>query len=197
MKPLTIAYRDFAKEEFDELMATNENFETEESRKVIESQLTLVATFGLEDPLREGVQEAYMKLFQANANVRILSGDHRDAAVAAAVSVGILQSLDQDEGVVNSEDLQAALDELLIEVDETEREGENRGKTWAFRNKESEKAFRTGLKRNVVVVYRATPRVKTMFAAAIRMSGSPCGVTGESLNDARALSEGTVGFAMG
>ena len=63
MKPLTIAYRDFAKEEFDELMATNENFETEESRKVIESQLTLVATVGLEDPLREGVQEAYMKLF--------------------------------------------------------------------------------------------------------------------------------------
>lgn len=129
--------------------------------------------------------------------MRILSGDHRDSAVSAAVSIGILQSLDQEEGVVNSEELQVALDELLIEVEETEREGENRGKTWAFKNKESEKAFRTGLKRNVVVVYRATPRVKHMFAAAIRMSGSPCGVTGESLNDARALSEGTVGFAMG
>jgi magnesium-transporting ATPase (P-type) len=56
MKPLSIAYRDFPTADFEDLKASNGNFETEESRKVIEEDLTLVATFGFVDALRPGVQ---------------------------------------------------------------------------------------------------------------------------------------------
>jgi P-type E1-E2 ATPase len=36
-----------------------------------------------------------------------------------------------------------------------------------------------------------------MFAAALKESGSMCALTGEGINDALALSEANVGFAMG
>ena len=46
-------------------------------------------------------------------------------------------------------------------------------------------------------MYRATPEDKHMFVAAMKRSGSSCALTGEGINDALALSEASVGFAMG
>lgn len=58
MKPLSIAYRDFNQEEFEQLKADNGNFESEESRQAIESSLIHVATVGLIDELRQDVDVA-------------------------------------------------------------------------------------------------------------------------------------------
>jgi len=74
---------------------------------------------------------------------------------------------------------------------------EDRGTTFEFINDGAVKDFKQSILQVYIVVYRADPEVKHMFASAIRQSGTIVGVTGEGLNDARALSEASVGFAMG
>jgi Ca2+ transporting ATPase len=82
----------------------------------------------------------------------------------------------------------------MKEAEDTE---EGRGKTYVFINKECKKRFSKDIKKNVLLVYRATPELKHMFTCALRQAGSTIGVTGEGLSDARALSEANVGFTMG
>lgn len=63
-------------------------FEREEDREQIESQLTMIATIGLMDPLRENIDEAILKLNESKTNVRIVSGDHRESVVLCAQKLG-------------------------------------------------------------------------------------------------------------
>ena len=58
LKPLTIAYRDFYTNEFVATKNSQNNFEGEESRTIIENDLTLISTVGLEDPMRKGISDA-------------------------------------------------------------------------------------------------------------------------------------------
>lgn len=58
LKALTFGYRDFNLDEFEAMKQANDNFEDEDSRGMIESQLTLLASVGLSDPLREGIGQA-------------------------------------------------------------------------------------------------------------------------------------------
>jgi magnesium-transporting ATPase (P-type) len=66
LKVLTYAYKDLTQEAYDELMVgvdgdgeKIENYvETPECRGKFEEGLTYVATFGLEDPLRDSVEES-------------------------------------------------------------------------------------------------------------------------------------------
>ena len=78
-----------------------------------------------------------------------------------------------------------------------EDDEEGRGETWVFRDDNSISDFKMNILQRIVVVYRADPQVKHMFTSAIRQTNTVVGVTGEGLNDARALSEASVGFAMG
>ena len=71
------------------------------------------------------------------------------------------------------------------------------GYTYEFKGRDAEKHFKMNIKKKVQVLYRATPSDKHMFVAAMKKSGSSCAVTGEGINDALALSEASVGYAMG
>jgi len=71
------------------------------------------------------------------------------------------------------------------------------GYTWEFKSKDAERHFKMNIKKRTQVLYRATPTDKHMFTAAMKRSGSSCALTGEGINDALALSEASVGFAMG
>jgi len=62
LKPITIAYRDFYTNEFVATKKSENNFENESSRSIIENDLTLIASIGLEDPMREGISEALDQL---------------------------------------------------------------------------------------------------------------------------------------
>lgn len=95
---------------------------------------------------------------------------------------------------MSSDDLLNQLRPLMKEDDDRE---EGRGKTYVFINKECRKRFSKDIKKNVLLVYRATPELKHMFTCALRQAGSTIGVTGEGLSDARALSEANVGFTFG
>jgi len=197
-KPLSVAYRDFDAAAFEDLARANGQFETEESRGVIESGLTLVATIGLIDPLRDGVDEAINDLYDVGTNVRILSGDHKESALKTARQIGIADE-EGEELTVSGHELRQQLSELMEKV-ENKEEG---GYTWEFKGKDDaerdqkKKFFKNSIKKRTQVVYRATPTDKHMFVAAMKRCGGACALTGEGINDALALSEASVGFAMG
>lgn len=192
-KPLTIAYRDFNKADFEGMKNANFNFENEDSRAIVESDLTLVSSLSLQDPLRDDIDHAIEQLHNSKTNVRIISGDHKMNVMCTAKRLGFTDDLYDDTICMPADDLLAQLEDLMIEVEDTE---EGRGKTFTFRNKESKSRFKK-MKNNVVLVYRATPKLKHMFVCAFRQSNSTIGVTGEGLSDSRALSEANVGFTMG
>ena len=91
LKALTFGYRDFNLDEFEAMKKANNNFEEEESRSMIESQLTLLASVGLSDPLREGIDEAIEKLVEGRTNVRLVSGDHKESVINAAMQIRLVE----------------------------------------------------------------------------------------------------------
>lgn len=191
-KPLCFAFRDYSKDDFAKLYSDSKGFETEESRLNIESDMTLLAIIGLSDPLREGVVEAIDKLYKAKCNTRLLSGDHKYSVHKTAVDIGLAEDGDET-GLISGAELRNKLEELLVET----RNGEEGGFTYEFKSPDAEKHFRNKIKNDVQFLYRATPTIKHMFVAAMKKSGVSCALTGESITDALALSEASVGFAMG
>ena len=138
-KPLSIAYRDFNKADFEGMKNANFNFEAEETRAQIESDLTLVSSLSLQDPLRDGIELSIEQLHHSNTNVRIISGDHKMNVMCTAVRLGFTTSINDDEQAMSSDDLLAQLEDLMVEIEDTE---EGRGKTYTFRNKESKSRFK-------------------------------------------------------
>jgi len=170
------------------------DFEDESNRSLLESGLTYVATLGLSDPLRENVEESIEKLNNTKTNVRILSGDHKLAVMSTALALGMKEDMHDEEDVMEGSVLLELLKQNMELQEDTE---EGRGATWVFKNSEAKSWFKKQIKKRVCFVYRANPELKHVFVAALRNSDSIVGVTGEGLGDARALSEASVGFAMG
>lgn len=61
---------------------------------------------GLIDPLRDGVVESINSLYESGTNTRILSGDHKESALATAREIGIAEPGSED-GVISGAELRA------------------------------------------------------------------------------------------
>ena len=77
LKAISIAYRDFSREEFEAMKIQYNNFEDEQSRQYIENNLCMIASLGLSDPLRDEIVDSILALSEGKTNVRIVSGDHK------------------------------------------------------------------------------------------------------------------------
>jgi magnesium-transporting ATPase (P-type) len=89
---LAYAYRDFDAAQYNQFKDRFKDIEDIDFRIQLESDLIYVGTFGLEDPLRDGVTECVelirygqkinydnedqMTGIKQNVNVRMMSGDH-------------------------------------------------------------------------------------------------------------------------
>jgi len=100
LKVISYAFKDVAVED---LARTKNAYhdESDEFRNEIESNLTYLCTFGLEDPLREGVRDSITaircassdvpdagsegKKIKKDVNVRMVTGDHLETAKWVAV----------------------------------------------------------------------------------------------------------------
>lgn len=111
------------------MLAEYKNFESEESRGVIESGLTLLATVGLSDTLREGIDEAIEKLQRGGTNIRLFSGDHKASVMSTATQLDLCNGMEDDAFCHNGEDILNELKGLMMQEDDKE---EGRGKTWVF-----------------------------------------------------------------
>ena len=56
LRCIVYACKEMDMQEFNYMREQNNDFQTEEDRSALEQDLTLVAAFGLEDPLRDGVE---------------------------------------------------------------------------------------------------------------------------------------------
>jgi magnesium-transporting ATPase (P-type) len=100
---LSYAYKDFELDEFQKLFHSYGGFCNEAHRYVIESNLIFGATFWLSDPLRNNVEHVIYDLWEAGTNTRILSGDHKETVLKAALKVGIIEPGPTDNDMSGSE----------------------------------------------------------------------------------------------
>ena len=111
-KALTFAYKIISLGEYTQMKKDNFDFETEQGRASLESDLTLLATFGFSDEIRADVYEAIEKLYNGGTNTRIVSGDHRDTVIALARHFKIIDE-QSTEGVYSGEILRVQLLDLM------------------------------------------------------------------------------------
>ena len=129
LKTITFAFRDFERSDFEAKLEHYKNFEKEEDRSVIESGLTLLASVGLSDTLREGIDEAIEKLQRGGTNVRLFSGDHKASVMSTATQLDLASGMEDDTRCHNGEVIYNELKSLMMEEEDKE---EGRGKTWVF-----------------------------------------------------------------
>jgi len=92
MRTIGLACRDLdelpdAGTELDAVMKNSDG----SSAYVAETQLTLIGIVGIEDPLRPEVPRAIERCYKAGIDVRMVTGDNLDTAVAVAEAAGILK----------------------------------------------------------------------------------------------------------
>ena len=85
LKAISFATKVMDADQFTEGM----DFENEDNRKMLESDLTYLATCGMSDPMRDSVAESIEKLNDTRTNVRLLSGDHKLAVISTAINLGM------------------------------------------------------------------------------------------------------------
>jgi P-type E1-E2 ATPase len=78
-------------QEYENLRSQNNNFNREEDREVLlTDDHTVIAIFGLIDPLRKEIVDSVKKCHRAGINIRMVTGDAIDTAKAIALEAGIL-----------------------------------------------------------------------------------------------------------
>ena len=195
-RTLLLAYADYDEADWEELKAANNNFESPEDREAAESGLTMIGVVGLADPLRPGIAEAVQTCHRAGINVRMVTGDNIDTAIAIAKKACILSDADladNEEGHVcmTGEQFRNAVNGRIERVDRSE---ENEigvkcviGNTRKFKE----------IERKLKVLARSQPDDKFMLVHGLIEQGRTVAVTGDGTNDAPALARSDVGFAMG
>ncbi len=91
---MLVAYVDYELNEWESLKSSSKNFETEADRETVEKNLILVGIFGLMDPLRPGIKEALLQCKRSGINVRMVTGDNIDTAIAISKEAGIITDTD-------------------------------------------------------------------------------------------------------
>ncbi len=129
--------------------------------------LRLLGLVGLIDPLRPEVPAAIAQCRVAGIDVRMITGDHPQTALAIARELGIT---DAAGDVVTGAELTAA---------------------------QHDPAAFDALSQDARIFARVEPVQKLSIVEALRRGGHVVAVTGDGVNDAPALSTGDIGVAMG
>ena len=133
----------------------------------LESELVFLGLFGIKDPVRKEVPEAVAACQGAGLVVRMVTGDNILTANKIAEECGILD-LAQGHTSIEGPEFRALSDAQRREILPSMR-----------------------------VLARSSPSDKFILVSLLRAMGETVAVTGDGTNDAAALNEADVGFAMG
>jgi len=146
----------------------------------LEKDLTLVGLVGIEDPLRKEVPGAIQDCQAAGICVRMVTGDNIQTARAIARKCGIVTEIDGEGSVMDGKTFRERVTDSEGEIIQSEFD-----KVWP----------------NLRVLARSTPLDKLVLVTGIQNSEigikQTVAVTGDGTNDAPALKQADVGFAMG
>ncbi|MEK7453156.1 MAG: HAD-IC family P-type ATPase [Patescibacteria group bacterium] len=133
------------------------------------SNLVFIGFFGMIDPPRQNVKEAIARCKSAGIRILMLTGDHKDTAVAVAKKINLIPNEAHEEGrVVTESDLRDISEEEFKKVIE-----------------------------KAIIFARVTPETKLRVVRALQDDGHIVAVTGDGINDAPALKQADIGIAMG
>ncbi|KAK7738324.1 plasma membrane calcium [Cytospora paraplurivora] len=133
----------------------------------VHSDMTLIAIFGIKDPLRPSVKDAIKDCQKAGVVVRMVTGDNILTGRAIARECGIYHPEDGGiamEGPVFRRKTQEELNELVPKLQ---------------------------------VLARSSPEDKRILVRTLKDLGETVAVTGDGTNDAPALKMADIGFSMG
>lgn len=189
-RTILVAHSSYSENEWSNAKKQNNNWEAEEDRETVECGLTLVGIFGLQDPLRKGIPEAVEQCHKSGVNVRMVTGDNIDTAIAISKEAKILDGKsDNEKGYtcMVGKQFHEAIGGLITTEDD------NGKKHDSVANQEIFDKITAELK----VLARSSPEDKYLLVTGLRAQGKVVAVTGDGTNDAPALSKADVGFAMG
>lgn len=135
--------------------------------KIADGKTVLMAVLCLRDNVRTDAIETVEILNTAGIQVVMVTGDAEETAIAIAKEAGILKNEGEDV-VLTHEQLEKMSDEELQKILPKLR-----------------------------VVSRAKPLDKKRLVSISQQIGDVCGMTGDGVNDAPALKQADIGFAMG
>ena len=135
--------------------------------KFTEDQKILLAVLCLRDNVRADAVETVGVLNRAGIQVVMVTGDAEETAVAIAKEAGILKDEQKDVVLTHDELEQMSDDELKKKLPDLR------------------------------VVSRAKPLDKRRLVTVAQQMDNVCGMTGDGVNDAPALKQADIGFAMG
>lgn len=131
------------------------------------SGLIFLGLIGMLDPPRPEAVRAIKVCGRAHIKTVMITGDHKNTAVAIARQAGILKG-DPEGQVMTGEELEATSDDLLAEKIERLR-----------------------------VFARVNPSDKLRIVRAFKKRGNIVTMTGDGVNDAPAIKESSIGVSMG
>jgi magnesium-transporting ATPase (P-type) len=171
---------------------------------------------GIRDNNREDVPEAIKKCHHAGITVRMVTGDTINTAIAISKDVGIIEpnqvsqcketakkyraevekSPDNAPQAIRSLDNPIALEGEIFRVvcGGITKKQQDKGELEIFLN--NREAFKHTVK-NLKIIARASPEDKFILVFGLKELGNIVAVTGDGTNDAPALRQAHVGFAMG
>lgn len=193
LRTITVAYKDVYGQD-----------PSNQSEELLEKDLTVLAIFGIRDPLRDEIPAALEKCKRAGITVRMVTGDNSQTAVSIAKKAGILpqtyQLTDDSYVVMEGSKFTKEIGGLISveDPDDSDSDDKESGKP---KQKKMIKKINNDLKfkeivKELKVMSRSAPEDKYNLVLGLKDLGSVVAVTGDGTNDAPALKKANIGFAM-
>ena len=215
MRTLIFGYKKLTQEEITKAREENPEDDLKFFQKLAKG-LCFAFMVGIRDNNREDVPEAIRKCHHAGITVRMVTGDNINTAIAISKDVGIIEPHQAGEckniaayyrkfvqekpdeaqrGIQTGENPIALEGEIFRVIcgGITKNPGKDGGMEITLNNKE---AFKHTVQR-LKVIARASPEDKFILVFGLKELGNIVAVTGDGTNDAPALRQAHVGFAMG
>ena len=216
MRTLIFGYKKLTEEEITKAKEANPDDDLKFFQELAKG-LCFAFMVGIRDDNREDVPEAIRKCHHAGITVRMVTGDNINTAIAISKDVGIIdanqvaqcketakkfraeveKNPENAPNAIRNLDNPIALEGEIFRVvcgGITKKQPEKGGELEIFLN--NREAFKHTVK-NLKIIARASPEDKFILVFGLKELGNIVAVTGDGTNDAPALRQAHVGFAMG